>query len=89
MPLNVLFLVIENNVVGPQSRLGENYNHMHILRGALNGQWGEKYELGTKYIRSFALPAKVKNRSNCEVVAIVLKAEGDKEFIDAVKVEVN
>ena len=89
VPLNVLFLVIENNVVGRQSRLGDNYNHMHILRGALNGLWGEKYELGTKYIRSFALPAKVKNRSNCEVVAIVLKAEGDKEFIDAVKVEVN
>jgi len=56
--------VLQNNILGPQTGggAGNNYNHMHMLRHLLTGQWGieitETTE-GSLYSASFAyeLPA--------------------------------
>jgi len=45
-PLNTNYLnvaIIQNNIIGPQASGGNNYNHMHMLRHLLTGQWG--YEI--------------------------------------------
>ncbi len=66
-PQNSNFLnvaVLQNNILGPQTGggAGNNYNHMHMLRHLLTGQWGveitETTE-GTLYSNTFTyeLPA--------------------------------
>jgi len=32
--------IVQNNIIGPQSGGGSNYNHKHMLRHLLTGQWG-------------------------------------------------
>jgi len=32
--------VLQNNIIGPQTGGGSNYNHKHMLRHLLTGQWG-------------------------------------------------
>ncbi len=48
--LNVV--LVENNVIGPQSDYSNgnhtNYHHMHMLRWMLTGQWGEEITTTTK-----------------------------------------
>lgn len=84
--LNVLFWITENNIIGYQANRSQNYVHNHILRGSLNGIWGETYILGNKLHLKKDLPYKVQNAANCDLIAIVLDAE-TKEFLDAVKVK--
>lgn len=83
--LNVLFWITENNIVDFQANRSHNYIHNHILRGSLNGLWGEVYVLGCKLHLQKELPSKVQNATNCNLIAIVLDTE-TKEFIDAVKI---
>lgn len=54
--LQVLFWVIQNNMRGFQSRIGDNYMHQHIYRGSLNGDWGQEYVLGETIQDTFSLP---------------------------------
>ncbi|WP_420187946.1 Omp28 family outer membrane lipoprotein [Bacteroides pyogenes] len=84
--LNVLFWVTENGLQGYQAGEGYDFIHNHILRGYLNGLWGEEYALNTKIDMQKGLPEKVLVPQNCELIAIVLDAE-TKEFLDAVKVK--
>ncbi|MDY5352462.1 MAG: Omp28-related outer membrane protein, partial [Bacteroides pyogenes] len=84
--LNVLFWITENNIIGYQANRSQNYVHNHILRGSLNGIWGETYILGNKLHLKKDLPYKVQNAANCDLIAIVLDAE-TKEFLDVVKVK--
>ncbi len=86
--LNLLFWVVENNVKGFQTYTEDpqNFIHNHILRGALNGFWGETYTPGSEVRMSKPLPSTVKEVKNCELIGIVLDAD-TKEFLDAVKVK--
>lgn len=73
--LNVAFL--ENNVVGYQSNGGSSYNHMHILREMITGQWGDTISntsqgrLVTKTY-NYTVPASF-NINNCEVSVFVTR----------------
>lgn len=84
--LQILFWVTENNVVGYQANRSDNYLHQHLMRGSLNGIWGQPYEVGTNFNLSSPLPTGVKNEHNAELIAIVLDAD-TKAFVDAVSVK--
>lgn len=84
--VNVLFWVTESKVMGVQAGEGPNYLHNHILRGHLNGIWGENYPLGTQLETTKDFPKKVLIPQNCELIAIVLDAQ-TKEFLNAAKVK--
>lgn len=84
--LNVLFWVTENGLQSYQAGEGHDFIHNHILRGYLNGLWGQKYTLNSEIKIQKELPPKVIVPQNCDLIAIVLDAE-TKEFLDAVKVK--
>ncbi len=84
--LNVLFWITENNLKGFQTGKGTGFVHNHILRGYLNGLWGEQYTMDTTVTLTKELPEKVRSAEHCELIAIVLDANTT-EFIDAVKVK--
>ena len=51
--------ILQNNILGPQSggNMGNNYNHMHMLRHLLTGQWGieiTETTTGSLYSQTFA-----------------------------------
>lgn len=82
---NVLLWITENNIIGYQSQIGWNYNHQHVFRGYLNGEWGEPYTPGKTYSKTAEIPYDHMKIENCEVIAIVTDSVTH-EFIDAVKV---
>lgn len=97
--LNVLFWIVQNKMYGQQAYVEGMYEHNHILRGSLNGAWGDSYVLGTDYSKEYDLPpvdewyppqnlqpSNKFNLENCEVIAIFLDADS-KIFYDAVKVK--
>ncbi|MBR8729978.1 hypothetical protein IX332_001307 [Porphyromonas levii] len=96
--MNVLFWVVQNKMRGFQAGVSTDYEHNHILRGTLNGAWGESYTLGINHSKVYDLPPVDEwyppqnltpsnrfNLENCEVIAIFLDAD-TKRFYDAVKV---
>ena len=58
-----------------------NYEHNHILRGALNGSWGQPFAMTdlavgdstTVDLTNLAIPSNVLNISNCELVAYLYR----------------
>lgn len=73
--LNVV--LTENNVIGYQSGGSANYNHMHILREMITGQWGESVSpttTGTLITRTFsyAVPATIVIE-NCDISVFVTR----------------
>jgi hypothetical protein len=40
--------IVQNNIIGPQSGGGSNYNHKHMLRHLLTGQWGVEIDETTQ-----------------------------------------
>lgn len=96
-PLRLLLWVVQDGMVGYQSRQSSDFVHNHVLRGSLNGVWGEDYRLGVTSEQVYSLPdldqlypptgLRPTNRFNldkCQVIAILLDAE-TKEFYDAVR----
>lgn len=95
MKLNVA--VLQNNIVGPQTGGSSNpaqalpgglYNHMHVLRDFITGQWGINIDTtsqGTFFSRTFhyTIPndytGVAADLSNIEVIAYI--AEGNQEII--------
>ena len=89
--------VVQNNIEGPQSGMSANpasvlpngqYNHNHMLRHMLTGQWGEMISnitSGTLYSNQFTwvMPADIAGVSldptNIDVVAFV--SEGNQEIL--------
>ncbi len=56
---NLNVAILQNNILGPQSggNMGNNYNHMHMLRHLLTGQWGVEITettTGSLYTGTFA-----------------------------------
>jgi hypothetical protein len=90
--LNVALL--QNNVLGPQINMsanpdqvvGNQYNHMHMLRHLITGQWGDTLKVeegnipaGTFFTKTYtySLPSNIKNiplvYENLEVAAFIAK----------------
>lgn len=71
--LNVVFL--ENNVIGYQSGGSANYQHNHILRNMITGQWGETIStttIGTLVTRNYTYTVPVGfNIDNCDISVFV------------------
>jgi len=73
----------------------EDYEHMNMLRGAINGAWGvnvatpgEQVEAGTKLIKSYKIILGLENvAENCNVVAFVYDAD-TYEVLQAMKMQV-
>lgn len=75
--LNVVFM--QSGVIGYQASGGENYEHNHILREMITGQWGEEITetaQGKKVIKEYAyvVPAEYPI-DNCDVAAFVTGAD--------------
>ena len=97
--------VVQNNIEGPQSGMSlnptsilpnGNYNHSHMLRHMLTGQWGEIISTltpGTLYSNQFTwvMPADIAgvtlDPTNIAVVAFV--SEGNQEIISGTEVYPN
>lgn len=94
--------VVQNNIEGPQSGMSANpasvlpngqYNHNHMLRHMLTGQWGETISniaSGTLYSEQFTwvMPSDIAGVSldptNIDVVAFV--SEGNQEILSGTEV---
>lgn len=103
MKLNVA--VLQNNVEGPQVGASKNpgqvlangmYNHMHILRELVTGQWGATIDTtsqGTFFARTYTynVPNDINGvpmeLGNLEVIAFI--AENNQEIISANKSTIN
>jgi len=86
--LNVAFL--QSGVIGYQASGGENYEHNHIMREMVTGQWGEEITetaKGKKVVKeyTYVVPAEY-NIENCDVVAFVTNAD-NKTIHTGIKVE--
>ena len=94
--LNVTVWLVENKIMGtqtmPDGKMNVNYEHNHVLRASLNGDWGES--LG----ESFAEGSKVSGTAamtleedwvaeNCDVVVYVYR-DDNKEVEQAISIKV-
>lgn len=52
-----------------------NYIHNHVLRGALNGTWGEDVAKDGTIEATYEKPARTRKLTNCTVVAFVYDAD--------------
>ncbi len=79
--------LVEDSIVAPQvnkSQVINNYTHRHVLRGALNGVWGEDLQGAIKDVilnktLEYNLPEKY-DVKHCSIVGFVYKAS-DKSVI--------
>lgn len=89
--------ILQNNILGPQSNggAGNNYNHKHMLRHFLTGQWGEQItetSEGSLYTTSlyYELPEDYNDVAvvleDLDIVAYV--AEGHQEVISGTMGEI-
>lgn len=92
----LLIWLTEDNVIGYQvdrTDKKEDFVHNHLFRGALNGVWGENYEIGKVYTLNAQLPASVlntakENLANLKIVAFVYN-ETNKSIIETIKFGIN
>lgn len=93
---NICVFILESGIISPQltsQGKDEDYEHNHMLRGTLNGAWGDPVGTdGTAVIGntlsdnySFTLPSHWV-AENCEVIAFVYNAE-TLEIVQAVEAE--
>ncbi len=87
--------ILQNDVIGYQSSGGSNYQHMHMLRHFLTGQWGEEITQtseGTLYTTTlyYEIPEDIRDievvLEDLDIVAYV--AEGHQEIISGSKGEI-
>ncbi len=94
--LNLTVWLVENKIMGtqfmPDGKINFNYEHNHVLRSSLNGDWGE--EIGS----TFAAESKISGNAsmtlkddwvaeNCDVVVYVYR-DDNKEVEQATTVSV-
>ncbi len=79
--INVLMWVIQNNIKTAQyvnSSWDRNYIHHYVLRGSINGTWGEPYTLGSVYkATNKKIPTEVFDITNKEAYLLVLVIDND------------
>ena len=98
--LKICFYITEDSIVSPQTDYSltpnkvDNYVHMHMLRTAVNGTWGESlplasYALGetVNVSRSYVLNP-VWNENHCHVIVYLYK-ESDNVILQAEEKKVN
>ncbi len=59
----------------------------HLFRSSLNGHWGELYQVGTRYEKTFDLPENVLKGANCEIILLFLD-DSNKFVLDAKRCKV-
>ena len=102
--LKLCVVLTEDHIISPQKNNNpeagdipviENYEHMNMLRGAINGAWGVNLALagvqvpaGTEVIKSYKIILGLENvAENCNVVAFIY--DGDTyEVIQAMKMPI-
>ncbi len=88
--IKIQLWVIENDIEGiPQAGVenNSNYKHQHVLRGALNGTWGENIQLN-QALHCKKVISKIDMIENCKVVAFVYDAK-TMEVYEAKEVKIN
>lgn len=96
-PLMLQLWIVENNIGGLQAHKGGTgtYTHNHVLREAVNGDWGESIALEMKNDQGYyfatstnewTTESKNFKTENCEVIAFVYNAE-TKEVLNTAKVK--
>lgn len=94
--LNITVWLVENKIMGtqtmPNGRKDYNYEHNHVLRASLNGDWGE--ELGDRFAEGDHASGSASMTinddwvaENCDVVLYVYR-EDDKEVEQAVSISI-
>ena len=92
--LNVTVWLVENKILGtqmmPNGKLDFNYEHNHVLRASLNGNWGEKlnppFNEGEKKEGSASMTLKEDwVAENCDVVIFVYR-DDNKEVEQATSI---
>ncbi len=76
--VHMLLWILENDVQAYQQD-GEKKpyhsfpKHQHIFRSSLNGHWGEAFEVGNDYEKTFSVPESVGKIENCEIIVLFLE----------------
>ncbi|MBO7492332.1 MAG: Omp28 family outer membrane lipoprotein [Bacteroidales bacterium] len=94
-PLRLSLFIVENDIVSPQingTETIENYVHNHVLRGSINGTYGQllngtgELTAGESYLyaKSFSFVGTNWKPAHCNVVAILY----DKNNYDVLQVEI-
>ncbi len=92
--LNATVWLVENHIMGtqtmPDGKTNLDYEHNHVLRASLNGDWGEyigeNFDSDSKVTGSAKMTLNEKwNAANCHVVVFVY-SEDDKEVQQATEV---
>ena len=88
--IDILFWALENDIVALQDDNGKWTfpAHQHIFRGSINGTWGERFEIGSAYKKTWTVPSSVSVLDNSEVVAFFLDRE-TKTIYDAARFKVS
>lgn len=89
--VQVLFLLVQSNMIAYQVNRSDSYSHQHVLRRGLNNQmidedwqrwtWGDKYSLGKEFSATYKLEDARRTGSlpivpkDCEVIALLLDAK--------------
>ena len=94
--LNLTVWLVENKIMGtqtmPDGKMNLNYEHNHVLRASLNGDWGQ--ELGNSFTEGSKVSGTVSMTlqedwvaENCDVVVYVYR-DDNKEVEQAVSVNI-
>ncbi len=94
--LNVTVWLVENKIMGtqtmPDGKMNLNYEHNHVLRASLNGDWGQ--ELGSTFAEGSTVNGTASMTlqedwvaENCDVVVYVYR-DDNKEVEQAISVSV-
>ena len=88
--IDILLWALENDIKAIQNDNGKwTYPlHQHIFRGSVNGFYGEKYEIGTPYHKTFSIPSAVSVVKNTDVI-VFFKDHVTGEVYDAAQFKVN
>ena len=88
--IDILFWAMENDIVALQDDNGAwTYpSHQHIFRGSINSTWGESYQIGSSYRKTWAVPSSVSVLANSEVVVFFLDHE-TRTILDAARFSVS
>ncbi len=92
--LNVSVWLVENKIMGtqtmPDGKMNLNYEHNHVLRASLNGDWGE--ELGKSFIDGQKIEGTASMTlqenwvaENCDVVVFIYR-DDNKEVEQAISI---
>ena len=94
--LNVTVWLVENKIMGtqtmPDGKMNLNYEHNHVLRASLNGDWGE--EIGSSFLEGDFKEGQASITlqedwvaENCDVVVFVYR-DDDKEVEQATSISI-